>query len=235
MGDGTAAEILFGDLAFILRLSFGFSIYRLKWLFRCLQTPTWCWFCELYAAAQLSLMPPRAQPCLCAHLLQQVENAIGPVLYYAFRYPPIFLLIITPLALLPYLGALAIWTLSTGGGAMTLSMRHLVSSSKFPLLLFFASPSSIFKFIKRTKWFLNCRPLLSLWPGLTWALTSISGLALGYRFISRTCTCLAFYIAYEASTELLLFPFSQCFFNAALVRSHFLVKKFGPFSFHRGL
>lgn len=72
-------------------------------------------FISFYSASDLALGGRPAD----AYRIQQHQAAqqrlVGPIEdYYAFFYPPIYLLIMLPLALLPYFAALVIWLGGTG-------------------------------------------------------------------------------------------------------------------------
>ncbi len=71
-------------------------------------------FASFYAAGSL-VLDGRAGDIynMAAHYAreQQIFGAATP--YYGWLYPPIFLLVATPLALMPYLLALAVWQIST--------------------------------------------------------------------------------------------------------------------------
>jgi alpha-1,2-mannosyltransferase len=71
-------------------------------------------FSSFYAAGSL-VLDGRATDVynMAAHYAreQQIFGAATP--YYGWLYPPIFLLVATPLALMPYLLALAVWQIST--------------------------------------------------------------------------------------------------------------------------
>ncbi len=72
-------------------------------------------FMSFFAASDLALSGrPAAAYDLAAHRAAQEAAAPGLDLYYAFFYPPVFLMLALPLALLPYLAALAAWLLVTG-------------------------------------------------------------------------------------------------------------------------
>jgi hypothetical protein len=65
-------------------------------------------FSSFYAAGRLALagQPPYDQAALQA-MEQSLFGRATP--FYSFAYPPVFLLIVTPLARLPYMAALALW------------------------------------------------------------------------------------------------------------------------------
>lgn len=68
-------------------------------------------FISFWTASQLALSGQAAAPYdLALHAKAQKELLpAGQAGYYAFFYPPMFLLLCLPLALLPYLAALAVW------------------------------------------------------------------------------------------------------------------------------
>lgn len=71
-------------------------------------------FSSFYAAGSLVLDGrPGDVYNMAAHYAreQQIFGAATP--YYGWLYPPIFLLVVTPLALMPYMMALAVWQIST--------------------------------------------------------------------------------------------------------------------------
>jgi hypothetical protein len=72
-------------------------------------------FLSFYAASRLALGgDPAGAYAVATHGAAEVAVFGRDVGYAAFFYPPLFLLICTPLALLPYLGALAAWLGATG-------------------------------------------------------------------------------------------------------------------------
>lgn len=75
-------------------------------------------FLSFWSSSALALAgTPEAAYSEAAHVAMQ-EHAIGaPDLpYYAWFYPPIFLLMVWPLALLPYVWSLLAWLIGTGTG-----------------------------------------------------------------------------------------------------------------------
>jgi hypothetical protein len=72
-------------------------------------------FTSFWTASQLALAGrPAAAYDMAAHHAAQVAITGRDTGYAAFFYPPIFLLVCLPLALLPYLAALAAWLAITG-------------------------------------------------------------------------------------------------------------------------
>jgi hypothetical protein len=80
-------------------------------------------FVSFYAASQLTLAGhPAAAYQPAAHRAAEFALFGRDLGYAAFFYPPMFLLLCAPLALLPYLGALAAWLAATGA-AFVWSLR----------------------------------------------------------------------------------------------------------------
>nr|WP_245214704.1 glycosyltransferase family 87 protein [Pararoseomonas indoligenes] len=74
-------------------------------------------FLSFYAASDLALHAGPAEAySVAAHAAAQRRIAGAAVDYAAFFYPPVFLLLVLPLATLPYLPALAVWLAATGTG-----------------------------------------------------------------------------------------------------------------------
>ncbi len=72
-------------------------------------------FTSFWAASKLALAGhPAAAWDIAAHRAQEAAIVGRDTGYAAFFYPPIYLLICAPLALLPYLAALAAWLAATG-------------------------------------------------------------------------------------------------------------------------
>lgn len=83
-------------------------------------------FISFHAAADLALAgQPAAAYDMAAHRAAQQAIVPGLVAYYAFFYPPVFLLLILPLGGLPYVPALALW-LGAGGLAYWQALRRLL-------------------------------------------------------------------------------------------------------------
>ncbi|RTL48321.1 MAG: DUF2029 domain-containing protein [Bradyrhizobiaceae bacterium] len=71
-------------------------------------------FLSFYAAGSLVLDGRTAEVYdMAAHYARQQKIFGAAIPYYGWLYPPIFLLIATPLALLPYAAALALWQIAT--------------------------------------------------------------------------------------------------------------------------
>ncbi len=76
---------------------------------------------------------------MATHLaVQRAAFGGAPLNYTAFFYPPVFLLICLPLALLPYGWALAAWLLTTGGAFLAAlgkqGRAHILSVLAFPAI-----------------------------------------------------------------------------------------------------
>jgi hypothetical protein len=71
-------------------------------------------FASFYAAGSL-VLDGRAGDVynMAAHFAREQQIFGGDTPYYGWLYPPVFLLVATPLALMPYLWALAVWQLGT--------------------------------------------------------------------------------------------------------------------------
>ncbi len=84
-------------------------------------------FLSFYAASKLALSGHAAEAWhRAAHL--KVEHSLAPTQgYLAFFYPPPYLLLCWPLALLPYGVALTLWILATAGAALA-AMRRLLTA-----------------------------------------------------------------------------------------------------------
>jgi hypothetical protein len=80
-------------------------------------------FLSFYAASKLVLAGhPQAAYDVAAHRAAEISVFGRDLGYAAFFYPPLFLLICTPLAAVPYMAALAGWLAATGG-AFVASLR----------------------------------------------------------------------------------------------------------------
>lgn len=83
-------------------------------------------FLSFYAASKLALWGhPAAAYDVEAHRAAQAAVFGRDVGYFAFFYPPLFLLICAPLAALPYLAALAAWLGATGAAFVAVARRWL--------------------------------------------------------------------------------------------------------------
>ena len=82
-------------------------------------------FVSFWSAARLALDgAPEAAYDPARHAAAQ-RHAIGrdELPYYAWLYPPVFLLVVLPLALLPYAWALAVWLAATLGAYLAVAAR----------------------------------------------------------------------------------------------------------------
>jgi hypothetical protein len=97
-------------------------------------------FASFHAAAVLALSGrPEAAYDIAAHAAMQRAETGATEHYFAFFYPPVFLLLLLPLAMLPYLAALAAW-LAVTGGLYAAALRTLAGRS-VPGLAVFAFPA----------------------------------------------------------------------------------------------
>lgn len=99
-------------------------------------------FMSFYAAGKLVLEGHPADPWTpAAH--QAAEDAIfgKPLGYWAFFYPPPYLLICIPLALLPYGAALIVWSASTATAFVTLARRWVAQIDAKTLIPVLAFPA----------------------------------------------------------------------------------------------
>jgi hypothetical protein len=88
-------------------------------------------FLSFYAASRLALAGhPAAAYAPAAHHAAETAVFDRDLGYAAFFYPPTYLLICAPLALLPYLGALAAWLAATGA-AFFASLRRWFDGARF--------------------------------------------------------------------------------------------------------
>ena len=86
-------------------------------------------FSSFYAAGRLAALGANPYDPATLHGMQQAIFGAGTP-YYAFAYPPIFLLLAWPLSKLPYLMSLALWQLSSFAfylWAMTLLKRRFAA------------------------------------------------------------------------------------------------------------
>jgi len=95
-------------------------------------------FTSFWAASKLALAgAPAAAYDVSAHHAQQTALFGRDTGYAAFFYPPIFLLICLPLALLPYLVSLAAWLVATGALYWRMARAWLGESlGAMPILAF---------------------------------------------------------------------------------------------------
>ena len=80
-------------------------------------------FAHYWVAASLALSGKAAAVYDYPRLLAAEAAGFGPELALPFFYPPTFLLLLLPLAWLPYLVALAVWLLTTLGGYLLIVRR----------------------------------------------------------------------------------------------------------------
>jgi len=73
-------------------------------------------FLSFWAASKLALSGrPEAVYNVAAHFAEQRSTFAGaPIRYSAFFYPPVYLLLCMPLAMLPYLASVSLWLAATG-------------------------------------------------------------------------------------------------------------------------
>lgn len=100
-------------------------------------------FISFWAASDLALTSNSAIAYAPeAHWLAQAalfpSSAVG---YYGFFYPPVFLLICLPLALLPYLVSLALWLVTTGAFYIAALNRFLPQEAGKTKVLYLAFPA----------------------------------------------------------------------------------------------
>lgn len=97
-------------------------------------------FASFHAASALALAGrPEAAYDVAAHAAAQWATTGASGFYFAFFYPPTFLLAVLPLAALPYLAALAAW-LGLTGGLYGMALRRLAGPA-VPGLAMFAFPA----------------------------------------------------------------------------------------------
>ncbi|MBR0659364.1 glycosyltransferase family 87 protein [Neoroseomonas oryzicola] len=99
-------------------------------------------FVSFYGASALVLAGmPEAAYVQEAHAAAQAGavGALAPGHYYAFQNPPPYLLLIWPLAILPYLGALLAWLLVTGAAYAVAAAR--VAGLAMPVSALMAFPA----------------------------------------------------------------------------------------------
>lgn len=74
------------------------------------------------------------------YAVQQAIHGAKDVPFYGWHYPPPFLLVAAPLALLPYLAALALWQAATLGAAVATATR--IVPGRATILAAFAAPAT---------------------------------------------------------------------------------------------
>ena len=81
-------------------------------------------FVSFYAASKIALDGAAADAwSIARHGLEEERLFPGERDYTAFFYPPVFLLVCLPLALMPYLMALGVWLAATGAAAIAVLRR----------------------------------------------------------------------------------------------------------------
>lgn len=99
-------------------------------------------FCSFYSAGQLALEGNALHAYNANDLYAKEKTTVNSdkIGYYTFIYPPMFLLLLAPLASLPYLAALALW-LGITLSFFVLMIRKL-SKNKRAVILAFAFPAT---------------------------------------------------------------------------------------------
>ena len=99
-------------------------------------------FCSFYSAGQLALEGNASRAYDANDLYAKEKTAVNSskIGYYTFIYPPMFLLLLAPLAAFPYLAALALW-LGTTLSFFVLMIRKL-SNMKKSVILALAFPAT---------------------------------------------------------------------------------------------
>lgn len=127
-------------------------------------------FLSFHAAARLALAgEPAAAWDRAAHALAQTAAQGAPGRYYAFFYPPTYLLICLPLGLLPLLPAFAAWVAATGAALWAALRAWLPGAGRMTLLLALLAPAVVINALHGQNGF------------LTAALLAAAGLALDRR------------------------------------------------------
>lgn len=127
-------------------------------------------FLSFQAAARLALAgDPAAAWDRAAHAAAQTALQGTPGRYFAFFYPPTFLLILLPFGLLPLLPAFAAWVAATWAGCLA-ALRGWLPGAGWPALLAAAlSPAAVLNAAHGQNAFLSA------------ALLAVAGLALDRR------------------------------------------------------
>ena len=95
-------------------------------------------FASFWTASRLALSGNPAKVYdLAAHHAAQIRLFGRDVGYYAFFYPPIFLLICLPLASLPYLASLGAWLAATGAAYAHVVRKYLGGRGSWIIVLAF--------------------------------------------------------------------------------------------------
>lgn len=99
-------------------------------------------FCSFYSAGRLALEGNASRAYDAKDLYAKEKAAVNSnkIGYYTFIYPPTFLVLLAPLAALPYLAALALW-LGITLGFFVLMIRKL-SNNKRAVILALAFPAT---------------------------------------------------------------------------------------------
>lgn len=101
-------------------------------------------FLSFFAAARLALEGrPEAAWDRAAHALAQTAAQGTPGRYYAFFYPPTYLLLCLPLGLLPLLPAFAAWVAVTAGALLAALRAWLPGGGWVAVMLALLAPASV--------------------------------------------------------------------------------------------
>lgn len=127
-------------------------------------------FLSFHAAARLALdgQAPAAWD-RAAHALAQTASQGLPGRYFAFFYPPTFLLLCLPVGLLPLLPAMLAWVVATGAAFFALLRAWLPGAGATGLVLAVLAPAAVLNAVHGQNAF------------LTGALLAVAGLALDRR------------------------------------------------------
>lgn len=100
-------------------------------------------FSSFWTASELALMgrPAAAYDPVQHGAVQQALFPAGQRSYYAFFYPPMFLLVCLPLALLPYLASLTTWLLA--GSAALIGCLRRILPQRWAILPMLTSPAFV--------------------------------------------------------------------------------------------
>ncbi|MBV8738254.1 MAG: DUF2029 domain-containing protein [Alphaproteobacteria bacterium] len=127
---------------------FAWYLYRLGvWLLNKQGVPVYHDFTFIFGAARLALHGKAAAIYLPAVFIktQQAIVGAGQVLFSNWGYPPIYLLILAPLAALPYLPAFFVWGTVTLLGYV--AVIYLIVRRRAAIALALASPFAAWNFI----------------------------------------------------------------------------------------
>lgn len=186
-------------------------------------------FMAFYAAAKASLAGSAIEIYDRAHfhsLLAQLFPARE--FPFSLHYPPTFLLLVAPFAVLPYLAAFAVWSICFAAGYFLIMRRHV----RDPLVLFaiFASPSAYVAFVTGQTGFVTAilislavvypktRPTLAGVAGGLLTIKPQLGLLIPVAFVAASCWR-AFFTA--AVTVMVLVAISLVAFGAEAWRAFF--------------